>query len=113
MIENQEAVDRAEEIAAVPGVDVLLVGSNDLCIELGVAGEFRGDVFKAAMAKIGVACKKHGKILGLAGIYEQPDIHDWAINEIGVRYMLCQQDSGLIAGATTRCEAAVRTVQKS
>lgn len=112
MIENQEAIDCADEIAAVQGVDMLLIGSNDLAIELGVAGQFRSDTFKSALEKVSAACKKNGKIMGLAGIYDQPDIHDWAINELGVRYMLCQQDSGLIAGGAVKCESASRAVQK-
>jgi 2-keto-3-deoxy-L-rhamnonate aldolase RhmA len=34
MIESHDAVERAGEIAAVEGVDVILVGSLDLSIEL-------------------------------------------------------------------------------
>src|SRR5215813_1650905 len=28
------------DTAAIPGVDVLLIGSNDLCAEMGIPGEF-------------------------------------------------------------------------
>ncbi|KAH6695377.1 Pyruvate/Phosphoenolpyruvate kinase-like domain-containing protein [Plectosphaerella plurivora] len=110
MIESREAVEQAEEIAAVPGVDVLLVGSNDLAIELGVPGGFRTEVFRSALETVSKACKKNGKIMGLAGIYDQQDIHEWAINTLGVRYMLCQQDSGLIFGAGKKCIAAIPPV---
>jgi 2-keto-3-deoxy-L-rhamnonate aldolase RhmA len=39
MIEDMAAVERIEEIAAVPGVDLLAVGPSDLSRSLGVAGE--------------------------------------------------------------------------
>lgn len=45
--------------------------------------------------------------MGLAGIYDQPDIQGWAVRELGVRYMMCQQDSGLISGGAVKCAAAV------
>ena len=40
MLETPTAIDNAEAIAAVPGVDVLLIGTNDLCAEMGIAGDF-------------------------------------------------------------------------
>ena len=113
MIENREAVEQADKIAAVPGVDVLLIGSNDLSIELGVPGGFRTDVFRSALESVSNACRKNGKVMGLAGIYDQQDLHEWAINSLGVRYLLCQQDSGLIVGAGTKCRAAVPKVASS
>ena len=39
MIETPKAVDNAEAIAAVPGIDCLLVGSSDLSMEMGIPGE--------------------------------------------------------------------------
>mgnify|MGYP006352864289 CR=1 FL=1 len=38
--ETPQAIDNADAIAAVPGVDVLLVGTNDLCAEMGIHGDF-------------------------------------------------------------------------
>lgn len=46
MIETKDAVENVDEIAAVEGVDVLLVGSNDLSIELGVPGGFQTPAFR-------------------------------------------------------------------
>src|SRR5207253_6698346 len=41
MIETPQAVENADAIAAVPGFDVLLIGSSDLSTEMGIAGQFR------------------------------------------------------------------------
>ncbi|GKU10833.1 2-keto-3-deoxy-l-rhamnonate aldolase [Fusarium langsethiae] len=113
MIENERAVERVEEIAAVDGVDVILIGSNDLAIELGSPADFRCDEFRQALTRVSKACRKYGKVMGLAGIYDTPDIHNWAIHSLGVRFILCQQDSGLIAGAAARCSGAVDDIEKT
>lgn len=41
MIETEESIHNVDEIAAVEGVDALLIRSNDLAIELEVPGQFR------------------------------------------------------------------------
>src|SRR6201986_4672702 len=38
--ESAEAIDKAEEIASVEGVDMVLIGVNDLLADLGLAGQF-------------------------------------------------------------------------
>src|SRR3981081_1825781 len=39
MLETPAAIDNADAIAAVDGIDVLLIGTKDLCIEMGVPGD--------------------------------------------------------------------------
>ena len=41
MIETQSGLDQAAAIAAVPGVDALMMGPMDLSLELGIPGELR------------------------------------------------------------------------
>lgn len=112
MIETADSVEKADEIAAVEGVEGLLIGSNDLSIELGVPGNFQDEKFRYALRKVSEACKKNRKVMGLAGIYEQPELQTWAIEELGVRFMLVQQDSGILAGAGKRCVEALNTLVK-
>ncbi len=59
MIETPKAVKNAEAIAAVPGIDSLLVGSSDLSVELGIPGENGHEKIQAAVDKVVAACKKH------------------------------------------------------
>jgi 2-keto-3-deoxy-L-rhamnonate aldolase RhmA len=42
----------AKDIAAVPGVDVLLIRTNDLCAEMGLCGQHRGDGLIAGLTII-------------------------------------------------------------
>jgi len=47
MIETVEGRDNVDEIAAVPGIDALLVGCTDLAAELGVPGQLGHPSVKA------------------------------------------------------------------
>lgn len=64
-IETVEAVENAEAIAAVPGVDVLFVGPMDLSINMGMRKQFKNADFEANLDKVVAACRKHGKIPGI------------------------------------------------
>jgi 2-keto-3-deoxy-L-rhamnonate aldolase RhmA len=67
MIETQEGLDNVDEIAAVEGVDVIHVGSNDLLTALGRPGTFGSPEHLAALDKVMAAAKKHGKVPGVGG----------------------------------------------
>ena len=56
MLETPKAINNVEEIASVPGIDVLLVGTNDLCMEMGIPGEFNHNDVKEAYKKVIQAC---------------------------------------------------------
>jgi 2-keto-3-deoxy-L-rhamnonate aldolase RhmA len=64
MIEQAQAVENIDEIAATPGVDVLFVGPADLSFSLGQRGDQDHPKVREAIAKIVEAGKRHGKILG-------------------------------------------------
>src|ERR1700694_5157059 len=51
MIEDMEAVERIDEIAAVEGVDLLAVGPSDLSRSLGVSGQPGHPRLMAAIAR--------------------------------------------------------------
>ena len=71
IIEDQSGVDHIDEICAVPGIDVIYIGPNDLSWQL-TGGDRTSPKFKAAMEKIIAAAKRHNKILGRpAGSAEQ------------------------------------------
>ncbi len=66
-IETPEAVANAEAIAAIPGVDALFFGADDLKVRLGVPVGTpvpESDSLVQAMAKTGRAAKNAGKFAG-------------------------------------------------
>lgn len=65
-IETRAGVENVEEICAVPGVDLVFIGPNDLAQSLLGYVPARGDEpeFVAALDKIVKAARKHGKWAG-------------------------------------------------
>jgi 4-hydroxy-2-oxoheptanedioate aldolase len=101
MLETPTAIANADEIAAVPGVDVLLIGSNDLCAEMGIPGDFGSERLTDAYRRTIAACRKHDKFPGMAGIYNEAIMPRYI--EMGARFILAGQDAQfLITGAVNR-----------
>jgi len=101
MLETPTAIANAAEIAAVPGVDVLLIGSNDLCAEMGIPGDFGNDRVADAYQATIAACRKHNKFPGMAGIYNEAIMPRYI--EMGARFILAGQDAQfMLAGAAQR-----------
>ncbi len=65
MIETAEALESIDEILAVPGIDVLLVGPSDLSINLDVPLDYANPKYQAALDRIASACKKAGVAPGM------------------------------------------------
>ena len=110
MIESPQGVANADAIAATPGIDALLIGTNDFCFECGIPGQFENpkvvDAYKAVIA----ACKKHGKFPGMGGMYT-PELLEKHIN-MGVKLILSGNDfQTLMQGATAKAKT-VRGFQK-
>ena len=109
MLETQ-AIDNAEAIAAVPGIDALLIGTNDLCMEMGIPGEFAHDRVVAAYDKVIAACRAKGKHPGMGGAYAPQLIERYVAR--GMRLILAGNDfSFLMAGARAQA-AGVRAMLK-
>ena len=59
-IESGEAVANLEEITRIPGIDVALIGPNDLSVSLGVPGDFKHPKFVEAVERTFEICRKNG-----------------------------------------------------
>jgi 2-keto-3-deoxy-L-rhamnonate aldolase RhmA len=68
MLESKAAVDNVEAIAAVPGVDVVHIGTNDLSTDLGHPGELTHPDVMAAIERVIKACRANGKFAGVGGL---------------------------------------------
>ncbi len=64
-IETVTALNRVDELLAVPGVDAVMVGPADLSVSLGVAGQFEHPSMIAAIEKIRDACLRAGVAPGI------------------------------------------------
>jgi len=100
MIETPQAVENADKIAAIEGIDALLIGTNDLTLEMGIAGQVGHDRVKAAYATVADACRRHNKVLGMGGVYDQ-EVASRYIG-MGARLILADSDHNLLIEAATR-----------
>jgi 2-keto-3-deoxy-L-rhamnonate aldolase RhmA len=101
MIESPEAVENAHDIAAVDGIDVLLIGSFDLTSALGIAGQMGHRKLIEAYEEVGKACHKHGKVLGMGGINGDEDSRRYI--GMGARFITTGSDhSYVVAGSLAR-----------
>jgi len=101
MIETPKAVANADAIAAVPGIDVLLMGTNDLSMELNHPGELAHPEVQSAYERVIAACKKHGKWAGMGGVYTEDLMTRYLT--MGCRFLLGGNDfSFVLAGAQAR-----------
>jgi 4-hydroxy-2-oxoheptanedioate aldolase len=70
-VETADCIKNIDEIAAVPGVDLLFLGQNDLCMSMGLYEKYVfPDMYTSpelmeATEKLRAAAKKNGVILGL------------------------------------------------
>jgi 2-keto-3-deoxy-L-rhamnonate aldolase RhmA len=111
MLESPEGIENAEAIAAVPGVDALLIGTNDLCFEMGIPGKFDDPKVSAAYAKMIAACRKHGKFAGMGGLYT-PELFERYVG-MGVQLVLAGSDFSLLMQAGSARVNLLRGLKKA
>ncbi len=102
-IEDKEAVDSIEEIAAVEGVDLLFVGPGDLTLSYGVPMQTGHPLIQKAIDRVAEATAKHGKWWGIpTGSPESAQ----SMLDRGARFITCGGDHGaLINGLRAGIEA--------
>ncbi len=64
-IETEKAVDNVDAILDVQGIDVGLIGPNDLSISMGVPDQMGSEILAKAMDKVIESAKKKGKASGI------------------------------------------------
>jgi 2-keto-3-deoxy-L-rhamnonate aldolase RhmA len=64
-IETKEAIENIDAILGVEGVDVGLIGPNDLSISLGIPDQMGSEILTKAIDKVVESAKKKGKASGI------------------------------------------------
>ncbi|KAK6842310.1 hypothetical protein PG990_005744 [Apiospora arundinis] len=102
MIETLEALELVDEIAAVDGVDSLLIGTNDLTAEMGIPGDYENPRLTEAYERTIAACNKVGKYVGVGGLHARLDLVEKFCG-MGARWVMAATDGPLLlAGASKR-----------
>ena len=100
MIESPQAVENADAIAAMDGIDALLIGTNDLCAEMGLIGQLGHERVEAAYRSVAQACARNNKVLGMGGVYDQELATRYI--QLGARFVLAGGDHALLLSAATQ-----------
>ncbi len=100
MMETVDALEHVEEIVAVEGVDMLLVGSNDLCNEMGISGQYDHPKLHAAFERTIAAAQAHGKHVGVGGLASRDDLTAKFV-QMGARYVSTGTDLAFLIAACT------------
>jgi 2-keto-3-deoxy-L-rhamnonate aldolase RhmA len=95
-IETLEGLEKVDQIAAVPGVDVLFIGPNDLSASLNVFRQFDHAEYKSAVDRIRTAANRHGNATGYMAASADEVLQ--RIDE-GMRFIATGTDARLLAGA--------------
>lgn len=106
MVETPEAVRNADAIAAVDGLDLIVVGVSDLTAEMGIHGEYENEHFHNAVSSVAAACRNHGVALGVAGIKSLDLLRRFV--GLGVRFVSAGTDVGMMTEAATSRALALR-----
>lgn len=107
MIETVAALEAVEAIAAVDGVELMMIGTNDLCAELGITGQYDHPAVAAAFDRAIAAARAAGKFVGVGGLAGRPDLVARFV-AAGARYVSTGTDLGFLAEAAAAKAAFVR-----
>ncbi|MEQ9814040.1 MAG: aldolase/citrate lyase family protein [Azospirillaceae bacterium] len=114
MIETPQAAANAAEIAAVPGIDCLLVGSNDLKVSLAAEGRREDTDIMECYRQVADGCRREHKIFGIAGVRNDAErLAD--LVRLGARFFTAGNDEAFALAEGRRqadfvreaCEAAL------
>ena len=104
-VESLAAVEIIDEIASVPGLDVVLIGPQDLSISMGLHGQFTHPDFVATLQKVTDACKKQGVATGMV---EREASAQQRWYEMGMQFLCTSTDGYMLLQSATRDVETIR-----
>jgi 2-keto-3-deoxy-L-rhamnonate aldolase RhmA len=103
--ESDEALKNADAIVGVDGVDMVLIGSNDMLASFGLTGQYEHPRLREAYAHTIEVCRRHStpdisKHVGVGGLSSRPDLAAQFV-KMGARYVSAGTDLGFLLSACT------------
>lgn len=111
-IESPQAIENADAIAAIDGVDALFLGPDDVLLRRGVSPTAPRDrkSLEADMRVVADACRKHRKIGVMVGA--NPEMLATSL-EMGYTMIVASGDVMLLASGSTKAAADARALVES
>lgn len=111
MVETPGAVDLVDEFLAVDGVDGILIGSNDLCTDMGIPGQYDNQAYQDAVTKVVLAGNRAGKPIGIGGIGGRLDLLEkWF--SMGATWSLSGQDMTILQNGMNKIAEDYRAMEQ-
>ena len=107
--ENAAALAKAEEIAAVEGIDMVMIGTNDLLCDWGIPEQYEHPKVREAYETTIAACRRHGKHVGVGGLATRPKLVEEYVR-MGARYVSTGTDLAFLMGACAQRAQQVRDI---
>ncbi|MBD5152512.1 MAG: 4-hydroxy-3-methylbut-2-en-1-yl diphosphate synthase [Oscillibacter sp.] len=109
-IEHRDAVENLEEILQVPGIDVVVVGPNDLSASYGCLGNVRAPAMQPVYDHIAEICKKNGMPFGVSlGCADRDFVREWI--QRGISLLGCGDDITFMSIGSTQTLEFIREIQ--
>jgi 2-keto-3-deoxy-L-rhamnonate aldolase RhmA len=109
-LESAQALDNADEIVAVDGVDIVLIGLNDYLADIGLTGQYDHPKVRECYSRAIEACRRHGKHCGVGGLASRPDLIAEYIR-MGARYVSSGTDTGFLLAAAADKAKQIREIK--
>jgi 2-keto-3-deoxy-L-rhamnonate aldolase RhmA len=106
ILETPKAIANVDAIAAVAGIDVLMIGGSDLTLEMGLHDRFDDPRVVSAFERVVAAGRRHGKAVGMGGVGDDAMVERFC--KMGVRMIAAGSDMSFLMSAATRRTAALR-----
>ena len=108
--ESAAALAAMEEIVAVEGIDMVLIGTNDLLADLGLPGQYDHPKLHEAYERTVAACRKRGKHVGVGGLGTRPDLVEKFVR-LGARYVSTGTDLAFLVAECARRAKQVKELK--
>lgn len=109
MLETAEGIDNGDAMAALPGIDVLLIGSGDLTTDYGIPGQVDHPRPREAYERVAQACRSHRKVLGVGGIRHNVALQGELIR-LGARFVIAGTDVNYVLAGARQDTSALRAI---
>lgn len=110
-IEDAGAVEICDDLLSVEGIDMVLLGANDLLADMGIPGQFDHPSLDQAYDAVLEACRKHGKTLGIGGLSSRPDLAAQWVRK-GGRFVSTGTDTAFLLGEARRRALAAKELAR-
>jgi len=111
MIETEQGVENADDIAAVDGVDMVMVGAADLSATMGIPGALDSQQVRQACEQVAAACRKNSKVFAIGGVRNNPALAaEYAA--LGAQFIIAGMDASYFQQAAGADVVAIRNALK-